>query len=377
MRRRIAADVASDIVVMLTGGAMFTDAGQQRPVLPSDMAVLVRNREQVSLMRDALGKAGIPSVHAGGASVFQTDAAISWQRVLHAMEQPHRPDRVRLAALTPLFGYTAATLDEGGDALVAEISVALRQHAATFDADGVAAVYEQLASAARLDEQLLAIEGGERALTDLRHIAQLLNRAATAGRLGLTALGRWLSDRIRDDRLAGSADRNRLLDRDRAAVRVVTIHASKGLEFPVVYLPFAWDGWKPNSPASLLAHEDGRRIRDIGGPAGPGYAGRRIRHRQEEAGEDLRLLYVAVTRAMCRIIAWWAPTYNTGSAPLHRLLLGRAAGPAPPRRQTRHPSRRCPGVGVRGVGRVRRWTYLRRVRPASGRHPGCAMDTSR
>ena len=95
------------------------------------------------------------------------------------MAQPHRPDRVRLAALTPLFGYTAATLDEGGDALVAEISAALRRHAATFDAVGVAAVYEQLAATARLDEQLLAIEGGERALTDLRHLAQLLNRAAT------------------------------------------------------------------------------------------------------------------------------------------------------------------------------------------------------
>jgi len=326
VRRRIAADVAGDVVATLTAGAMFTDAGQQRPVLPSDIAVLVRNREQVSLVRNALGKAGIPSVHAGGASVFQTGAATSWLRVLVAMAQPHRPDRVRLAALTPLFGYTAATLDEGGDALVAEISAALRQHAATFDDVGVAAVYEQLAATARLDEQLLAIEGGERALTDLRHLAQLLNRAATAERLGLTALGRWLSDRTRDDRLASSADRSRLLDRDHAAVRVVTIHGSKGLEFPVVYLPFAWDGWKPSSPASLLVHENGQRIRDLGGPAGPGYASRRLRHRREEAGEDLRLVYVALTRAMCRVIVWWAPTYNTGSAPLHRLLLGRASG---------------------------------------------------
>ena len=338
VRRRIAADVAGDVVATLTAGAMFTDAGQRRPVLPSDIAVLVRNREQVSLVRDALGKAGISSVHAGGGSVFQTDAATSWLRVLVAMAQPHRPDRVRLAALTPLFGYTAAMLDEGGDALVAEISAALRRHAATFDAVGVAAVYDQLAETARLDEQLLAIEGGERALTDLRHLGQLLNRAAPAERLGLTSLGRWLSDRTRYDRLASSADRSRLLDRDHAAVRVATIHASKGLEFPVVYLPFAWDGWKPSSPASLLVHEDGRRIRDLGGPAGPGYADRRLRHRREEAGEDLRLLYVALTRAMCRVIVWWAPTYKTGSAPLHRLLLGRAPGELHPHGKPAIPS---------------------------------------
>ena len=91
-------------------------------MLPSDIAVLVRSRDQVNLVRDALRRAGIPSVLAGGASVFQTDAAIFWQRVLAAMAQPHRPDRVRLAALTPLLGYTVTSLDEGGDALVADIS---------------------------------------------------------------------------------------------------------------------------------------------------------------------------------------------------------------------------------------------------------------
>jgi exodeoxyribonuclease V beta subunit len=326
VKRRIAADVAGDVVATLTSGATFTDAGQQRPVLPSDIAVLVRSRDQVDLVRDAFRKVGIPSVLAGGASVFQTDAAIFWQRVLAAMAQPHRPDRVRLAALTPLFGYTVTRLDEGGDTLVADISTALREHAATFGAAGLAAVYEQLAAAARLDEQLLAIEGGERALTDLRHLAQLLNRAATVERLGLTALSRWLTNRIGDDQFASSADRSRLLDRDHAAVRIVTIHASKGLEFPIVYLPFSWDGWKPSSPASLLLHENGQRIRDVGGPAGPGYTNRKTQHRREEAGEDLRLLYVALTRAMCRVIAWWAPTYSTGSAPLHRLLLGRTPG---------------------------------------------------
>ena len=112
-------------------------------------------------------------------------------------------------------------------------------------------------------------------MTDLRHLAQLLNRAATVERLGLTALSRWLTDRISDDQFAGSADRSRLLDRDHAAVRIVTIHASKGLEFPIVYLPFSWDGWKPSSPASLLLHENGQRIRDVGGQTGPGYTNRR------------------------------------------------------------------------------------------------------
>ncbi|MFD2399750.1 3'-5' exonuclease [Prauserella oleivorans] len=121
-----------------------------------------------------------------------------------------------------------------------------------------------------------------------------------------------------------------MLDRDSAAVHIVTIHASKGLEYPVVYLPFGWDGAKPQNVESLLLHEDDHRVRDVGGRRAPGYAERKTRHQREEEGEDLRLLYVALTRAMCRVVAWWAPTATTRSGPLHRLLFGRADGHATP-----------------------------------------------
>ena len=138
-------------------------------------------------------------------------------------------------------------------------------------------------------------------VTDVRHIAQLLDRVAADEYLGPAALTRWFEERMRDPR-TGSTDRSRRLDSDAAAVQILTVHGSKGLEFPVVYVPFGWDSAKHPNPDPLLLHEDGRRILDVGGEGSPGYGQRRARHDEEAAGEELRLLYVALTRATQRLI---------------------------------------------------------------------------
>ncbi|GAA4479527.1 exodeoxyribonuclease V subunit beta [Rhodococcus olei] len=334
LRSRVADDVAADIVRLVDGGATI-DLGADdplgagpRPVAPGDLAVLVRTNKQITLVHDALDRAGIPAVTVGGLSVFVTPAARDWLSVLQALEQPHRADRVRLAALTPLLGRTATDLDAGGDELVAQIGGGMRDLARVFQAAGVAAMVERLAAWSRLEERLLGRVGGERRLTDLRHIAQLLNEAAVGEGLGLTALTRWLTDRMRDP-TSGTLDRSRRLDSDAAAVQIATVHATKGLEYPIVYVPYGWDAAKNPTPDKLLLHDDEHtRILDVGGPDGPGYAERRKRHTAEEAGEELRLLYVALTRAKCALVLWWAPSASTAAAPLHRLLLARRPGAA-------------------------------------------------
>jgi exodeoxyribonuclease V beta subunit len=170
--------------------------------------------------------------------------------------------------------------------------------------------------------RLLGQVDGERRLTDLRHVCEALHAAAMAGQLGLTAALEWLRHRVDEAGEDSSLERGRRLDSDAAAVQVVTVHASKGLEFPVVHVPFGWDRhvFEPRIP---LFHEDssGRRVRNIGGPGSPGFQVDQHRAQSEEFGEDLRLLYVALTRAQSQVTAWWAPSsYNTAHAPLHRLL---------------------------------------------------------
>ncbi len=329
LRDRVARDLAADIVRLLEGGAHLTIGSVERPVAPGDIAVLVRTRKQITVVRDALDKVGVPSVLAGGTSVFDTRAAMQWLWLLQALEQPHRADRVRLAALTPLLGWTADRLDVGGDDMVAEVGGQIRDLATLFAQAGFAAVFERLSARTRLEERLLAVESGERTLTDLRHLAQLLNRAAVEESFGLGALTRWLTERIKDPASGSVADRSRRLDSDADAVQIATVHASKGLEFPIIYLPYAWDAAKNPSPGTLLLHDDaGKRILDVGGESGHGYRLRKQTHDQEEAGEDLRLLYVALTRAMCQVVAWWAPAITTAGSSLNRMILGRPPGTA-------------------------------------------------
>ncbi|MFF2549892.1 UvrD-helicase domain-containing protein [Nocardia sp. NPDC058058] len=325
-RERVATDVAADIVRLLESGTTI-DADGERPLGPGDIAVLVRNRNQLDMVRKELELAGVASVLAGGASVFGTPSATQWLWVLHALEQPHRADRVRLAAGTALLGLAADEIDSGGADLVGRLSAELRDSARLFARAGFAAVFEKMSAETELAPRLLGLEGGERQLTDLRHIAQLLDDAALREGLGLSALTRWLADRVRDPASGSVADRSRRLDRDAAAVQIATVHASKGLEFPVVYLPFAWDAAKIRNPQTLLFHdEQGRRVLDVGGPEASGYNTRKPRAESEEAAEELRLLYVALTRAGAQVVAWWAPAFDTQTAPLHRMILGREPG---------------------------------------------------
>ncbi|MFC9894921.1 UvrD-helicase domain-containing protein [Nocardia sp. NPDC127579] len=381
LRAKVAEDLAADLVRLLESETILADPRSVTPaddsspgrrIGPGDIAVLVRTRSQVDVVRAALDKVGVASVLAGGTSVFATGSATDWLWVLRALEQPHRSDRVRLAACTPLFGVTAAEIDSGGADLVGQVSAQLRDAARLFVRAGFAAVFEKLSVETNLAQRLLTVANGERELTDLRHIAQLLDQVSLGEGLGLTALTRWLTDRVRDPASGSVADRSRRLDRDAAAVQIATVHASKGLEFPVVYLPFAWDSAKNPYLATLLFHDDtGARVLDVGGQEATGFAERKSRAEAEEAGEELRLLYVALTRAMCQVVAWWAPAITTASAPLHRMILGRpdrgdivssrAAVPADSEAVHRISAWAGPAISVTGVDTAEA-VELRRIR---------------
>jgi len=332
VRERIAADVADDIVAALTPSGNASGDGEQTDALaPSDIAVLVRTTDQGNLVREALRRAAVPAVFTGAASVFSTPEALAWQQLLAAAAEPHRGDRVRLAALTPLVGRRAAELADGGDVLQSQLAAQLRRWAQVCISCGPAAMFEVASAETDLEARLLGADGGARSLTDLRHLAALLDRAALAQSAGMSALGRWLADRISDERATSPTERGRLLDQESAAVRIMTMHAAKGLGFPVVYVPYAWDRPRRDSPEVLSLHEDGRRILDVGGKLGPHYRPRLAAHLLEDAGEELRLFYVAATRARSRLVLWWAPTkFNTASSPLHRLLFGRHPGQRQP-----------------------------------------------
>jgi exodeoxyribonuclease V beta subunit len=327
-RAEVARDAAADVAALLASGAAVAGSALR----PGDVAVLVRTNDQGTVMRDALAAVGVPAVLSGTASVFGTPAAREWLTLLHALEQP-RPIRIRDAALTCFLGRTVAELcGPDADALLDELGATLRRWAAVLHGKGVAALLEAVTTGTGLPGRLLGVMDGERRLTDVRHIGQALHAAAVDAHLGPAAMVEWLRHRIDDAAADVGLERSRRLDSDAAAVQIITVHRSKGLEFPVVYVPFGWDRYVPREPDVPLLHDDaGVRLLDVGGTGGPRWSEHCTRHEAEEAGEDLRLLYVALTRARCQVVTWWVPATTAAQSPLHRLLFGRRGpGATPP-----------------------------------------------
>lgn len=315
VRPHVARDLALDVRRLLASGTTFCG----EPLRPRDVAVIAYRHADLATVREALLEVGVPAVIAGGGSVFATPAAIEWLTLLEALEQPHRSTRVRSAALTCFFGHTAADLDTRGDDLTDEVADTLRGWVELFATRGLAAVLEA-ANVAGLPERVLAEVGGDRRLTDLRHIGEALHEVTLTERHGLPSLLTWLREQVTEGRAGRGVERTRRLDSDAAAVQLVTIHASKGLEYPVVYLPALADRFVPKPTRPLFHDDEGRRCLDVGG-GGQHWADHCRRWADEEAGEWLRLLYVAITRAQSQVVAWWAPTKNAVASPLHRMLM--------------------------------------------------------
>ena len=326
LREHIAIDLANDVARLLDSDATFDPGDGPRPVVAGDVAVLMRSLWDAEPIRQALSDRGIASVVADRRSVLLSPAADQWLRLLEALER-QAPDRVRSVALTSFFGRTPAEIDAGGDPLTDELAEQVRDLLDLFRTRGVAAVREALFGRG-LAARVLARPGGERLLTDLEHVGELLHEVALRRRLGLPALLAWLRDERRlADRPHAADARQRRLDTDAAAVQIVTIHSSKGLQYPIVYLPHSFNRnvRDVRDEDALRHHVGGDRMLEIGRPLDPAAV---ARSRAEDAGEDLRLTYVALTRAQSQVVAWWAPSKDSVHGGLSRLLLGRGVDEA-------------------------------------------------
>jgi exodeoxyribonuclease V beta subunit len=315
-REHVAVDLAAEVVRALDGGTQ-----------PGDIAVLVRTNRSAGLVQAELERARVPAVINGAGSVFGTAPAREWLRLLEALERPTARGRAHTAALTCFFGWTAEDVAAAGEDAWESVHGRLHEWGRVLRAQGVAALTATVTREERLPERVLAGADGERRLTDLRHVAQLLHAAAATEQLGTTALTAWLRRRIAEaDRDVNDEERSRRLESDAEAVQVLTIHRAKGLEFGTVYLPFLWEaGWEPDRRHPVAFHDpdagDERRL-DVA-LEGPAYEAHRRQQLVEERGEDLRLAYVALTRARHRAVLWWAGSYDSRNSPLGRLLFAR------------------------------------------------------
>ena len=305
------------------GKALLWRGDKSRPVQASDITVLVRSRQEAAQIRDALYALGIPSVYLSNRdSVFTTPEAQEMLWLLQAVLTPEHEGTLRSALATSMLGLNAQDLealnqDENAWDAVVEEFVVYRQQ---WQKRGVMPMLRALMTTRHIAENLLATAGGERRLTDILHISELLQEAA-ASLESEHALVRWLSQRIADPDTSASSQQMRL-ESDRHLVQIVTIHKSKGLEYSLVWLPFI-ARFRKQDQALYHDRKTFEAMLDLSGSE------ESIELAEaERLAEDLRLLYVALTRAIWHCSLGIAPLTSRRSdkpadSDFHHSALGR------------------------------------------------------
>jgi len=276
-----------------------------RALQAGDIAVLVPSRVQGSAVKRELGLLHIGCAELSRESVFQTVEAEEVEQVLLAIHDPARETSLRAALATELLGYEAQAIVSvsGNESGLLTWLDRFANYRKAWLNEGVGIMYRRMLREEGVSSRMLNRVDGERRLSNLLHLGELLHQAATMHPCP-DALLRWLSQR-RSEASEDEAEQVRL-ESDRNLVQIVTIHKSKGLEFPVVFCPFLWDGRiKPgHSGAEGRVYHDpqGRAVIDFTPYEKGSTRLEEIEHniRLEDAAERLRLIYVALTRAVYR-----------------------------------------------------------------------------
>ena len=300
-RRELASSAATEITRLLNLGAagqagFRTDDGALQPLCPADIAVLVRDGGEAQAVRRQLARRGVRSVYLSDKnSVFESQEASDVLAWLRACAEPDSERLLRAALATVTLDRSLGELEALTENELAWESrvMQFRAYHQQWRRQGVLPMLRHLMQDFRLPQRLMAREEGERSLTNLLHLAELLQQAASELD-GEQALVRHLTEQLQAAQSRGADEQVLRLESDDALVRVVTIHKSKGLEYPLVFLPFICSHRPVDGSRTLLRyHDEQGELRIDLRPDAKAVE----RADGERLGEDLRLLYVALTRA--------------------------------------------------------------------------------
>ena len=321
LQHRIQGATVERVVALLDEGVKVSDNGEREGIQPGEIAVLVNSNREAATMQAAMSDAGVPAVCIHQDSVFTHEEAHDLLQLLRAAATPFDAARLRVALTTPLFGYRMGdliALDQDERAWARETDRFQAAHVRWSQA-GVQAMLEPLLQDAAAG--VVGLSDGDRRITDYLHVADLLQRAAHEV-FGMEGLVHWLENAIRraEDGEVGDTDRVRLAD-DAELVQVTTVHKAKGLQFPIVFVPYApWLGTgagKPTEPPLSFHNEDNDAVIDLGSEHVDKNVGQAVRERR---AEQVRSLYVALTRAEQACFFVHAAAKKTVDGPLAWLL---------------------------------------------------------
>ncbi len=289
--------VANQVASLLEPGSYATGSPERgAPVNPSDIGILVRTGSQGRSVKAALAERGIPAITIDESKVLQSDEAKSLLHVLEAMSKPDR-STINRALLSPFTKLTVADILRIDDEAALDRFMSYRE---IWQQDGLYNATMKYVADLEIQETLLVSDtnSGERLLTNLYQITELLHSVQTRKNLSEVELISWLRRAIEGASTEGDEYEQRV-ENDEQAVKIVTIHKSKGLEYKIVLAPFLdFVPAKKNQHINFFSYRDPETTDYIGVEKSRMTPEVLLLQEAQEEQENRRLLYVAVTRAI-------------------------------------------------------------------------------
>jgi len=295
--KRIASAVANEISFLVLSHEGQAEAG--------DIAVLVRTNRQAQIIKKYLSAKGIPSVLHSTGNIFDSNEAMEMERLLLSIAEPDNEGRLKSALATAMMGVAGEKIDSASEyPLWWESRLSdFREYFRLWNRHGFTRMFRMFMAKEKVKGRLLSFSNGERRLTNVLHLAEILHKESMEKSLGTTGLLKWLSEQRNPASLRLEEHQLRL-ESDDNAVTIITIHKSKGLEFKIVFCPFGWEGSKIKNK-EITFHDnnvDKRLIFDLGSER---FDENIVIAQNELLAENLRILYVALTRAKMRCYLVW------------------------------------------------------------------------
>ena len=306
---------ASEIASLLNQKTMQLDG---QTVEAKDLTILVKTGRQAAIMKNKLAERGISCALILRDSVFATDQAREISLLLEVIIEPSNIRRLCSLLSTDLFGWNARQiyhLQKDNDQLVKMLDK-MKEYQQHWQRKGILSLFFKLMDDQNTLQKTSQYMDGERRITNWMHIVELLQQQASRHASFSQAL-HWLMqqrEQVKDN--AENEEHQLRLESDSDLVRIVTIHKSKGLQYPIVFLPFMWAVKSTRyQPDSYSYHDQqGNKKLMILDEA------QRDQWHQENLAEEIRLFYVAITRGIYRCYLGWGHIKGAGSSAIAHCL---------------------------------------------------------
>ncbi|OQK15439.1 exodeoxyribonuclease V subunit beta [Methyloprofundus sedimenti] len=297
--------ITNEILLLLNGEVSVHSDTANCVLQAADIAILVRTNKQAVLYQEVLNLAGIPAVLNSTASVFSSTEARDLHQLMQALAQPGDMSLLKQALSLSWFALDGQQLYQ---TLNDEIQLGawlsrFQDYHELWQKKGFMAMMLRFLSQENVRVHLTRTSQAERQITNLHHLLELVQQASLDEHLGLLKTIDWLRAAITAENNVNDEQQLRL-ESDADAVKIVTMHRSKGLEYPVVFCPYLWgrSDRLEKEKQIITCHAQDEMLVDLGSD---NFEQHREIALQEELAEDLRILYVALTRAKYRCYVTW------------------------------------------------------------------------